>query len=209
MRFTSFASVIAACILPMPAIAGHIHCDHKVWSVTAAGFDPLPKAYVAGSEDQSTAFFVNLPAPPPGACPYEISDITRIELTFTFIGTMRWESYLMGNAKSSTDSVPGDVSGSGLGPFSFTSGVAQSILLFPPHDQPGAFELHLPLPVVPKKRDGTFAFLLIGPQTNFTISKASITLEGNHWYIPEPSTYVLMTIGGLCLLGYARRGKVS
>ena len=197
---------VAIVFSPRPTIATpvHTHCDVMAWTEefttnNSRSYD-IPQGgldyRLGGNATGLTDFLFDI-APrttPPSSgninCLYEISDITKINIKFEFTGTMKWESL--------------KVSGGGTGTLldatyettpPFSSGFATSFT-FQPHlmedaTRVGPLELSLP----------NQAFVrLINDNNDFVITKAEITMSGSHYYVPEPSTALLLLAGFSMLL---------
>lgn len=198
-------------LTPGVAVAGlvHSHCDVQPWTEsfitnnTRRGYD-IPSGgldYRLGGNatDYRDFQFDTSPrtTPPPSSmadCFYEISDITKIDITFEFTGTMIWNSLKVSGGGTGTlldanfDMAPPFGSGVATS-FTFQSHLMGNAMMA------GPLELSLP-------NESIFT-RLIDDNNGFVITKAEITMSGNHYYIPEPSTAILLLAGFAMLL---RRG---
>lgn len=206
-------TIAAATFLPPPIIAApmHTHCDVVAWTEsfivdnTRAGYAIPPGGLdykPGGNAGHFTDFqFETDPRTTPplsgnANCFYEISDITRIDILFEFTGMMTWESLKVSGGSTGTFI---DATFENAPPFS--SGVATSFT-FRPHSMgvaagAGPIELSLPNQAVFTR--------VINDNNGFVITKAEIMMFGNHYYIAEPST-ALLVLAGLSIF-LRRRSK--
>lgn len=227
MKILKLCIVGLLSLLPQLAFSGpiHSHCDIKTWALTTPSpTNPpstiFPVDYRPGGTDQFLSLFTFNPVlnivPPPSSIPdcfYEISDITRISITFTFEGTMTWQRLCIGGIVCLR---PGDPAFDPrlpiddiliVTPLTFTSGVTRNFR-FEPHL--GIDPIELRLPRSGGSPAGTFPISFGIDNNAFSITSATISLSGSHYYIPEPGTLllVLAAVTGL-LHAKARRGKKS
>jgi hypothetical protein len=204
MRYLKYFLLILLylCLSSQLVMAAHPHCNIISWgSITSSSTVPaVPADYRSGGNYEFLNAFqftpiINAVPPPSGHsnCVYELTDITQIDITFTFTGTMTWDKINFGGVI--VDPVE---------PISFVSGVAVSYQ-FEPHQSntavPGPIEGINPY-------NGTFPITFFGDNNGFNITAASISLRGNHYYIPEPNTVFLLGTG-LALLAGARRKMLA
>jgi hypothetical protein len=174
------------------ASAAHIHCATQPWSAGHTSTDPTNTAgkwnYTTNVLD-SFLFQMTRPGAPAGtaACPYEISDIQRIDITFNFTGTMTWQTLTFGPHGNPYPA-------QNIAATAWTSGVTNTFI-YPPH--PGAGERTF------NANTQDLGFLLNDDNEGFVITGVDLVASGTHYYIPEPATVALMGSGLLALL--ARR----
>jgi hypothetical protein len=193
------ATVVAATAVAAtaaPAAAQHPHCLTAPYSIGNISLLPvtLPRTFGNTTPNQSLSFVFDMPAPPPGTptCRYEISDITLVALRLTTSPAAQFGKLQMR-----------DVDLPGTGPVGGGTGAGTVIYTIPPHQTVGSFEIALP-------RAG-FPILLTQPVGTFTITQASATIDGTHYFrlVPEPSALALAATGTLLLGGAVlrRRGR--
>lgn len=202
------ASVLFSALFLVSTMVGaspvHSHCDIKSWGPIASSetYPALPADYRASGNAEKISIFefsalLNAPPPPSSVpkCNYEISDVTQVEVRFTFEGTMSWDKVLFQSSEGWITIDPAD-------PISFVSGESK-YFQFEPHlggDQkiPGPIEMIMP--------SNQYYVEFIGDNNAFKVTNASLKLNGNHYYIPEPSTLLLFSIAFLVILKRKSKG---
>jgi hypothetical protein len=89
-------------------------------------------------------------------------------------------------------------------PISFVSGV-KLFFQFEPHQ---GMDASIPGPIERRMPDGLYPMTFFGDNDGFEITAASVELSGNHYYVPEPSTMVVMSVFG-GFLGLYRKRKAK
>ncbi len=173
----------------------HSHCDIKTYgsidSTNVTG--SLPADYRPGGNRAGMEVFQFAPllneVPPPSTvknCNYEISDITKIEVKFTFVGTMVWQNFKFGGPTGINIAPPNNIT--------FQSGVTK-IFQLEPHvlmtAELGPLDVSMP--------KGATGFTLFSDNELFNITSASIKLSGNHYYIDSPLSIHLLAFGLILL----------
>lgn len=191
--------VMSLVIQPQLAVAlpiAHEHCAKKPWTlIGTSGTDPEVPVTIGQGGVFKIDFDISGIRPPASGianCNYEISDLTKLKLTFSYEGRQAavWrEGFLSGPFFPGTFS-PGSL---------FAGG---NTFQFPEHPAAGAREGTLP--------DSLLTVTLRDNTTDISILNVTGELGGNHYYIiPEPSTLTLFGLSALGLLGYARRRRKS
>ena len=182
----------------------HMHCDIKTWGpISSSATNPtVPADYRKGGNSDLLNTFQFLPilnsVPSPSGisnCIYELSDITQIDISFTFIGTMTWDRIVFGAAGGG-----GPVTIDPVDPISFLSNTIVSYQ-FEPHLGDA---LNIPGPIERKMPGGLFPVTFFGDNNGFSVTAASIRLSGHHYYVPEPSTLPLFLIA-IVVIVYQRK----
>lgn len=186
--------------------SAHGHCDIKTWGpLTSSAALPSPPYSVAAGKDAFDIFFqpmLNDP-PPPGSnlCRYEVSDVTQVSVVLTFTGIIDVSIVYFGGMASGVTIAP-------QAPISFISGVTQTFQL-EPH---GGTDPATPGPSDQSMPSNLYAVTLEGfdVRSGFTITSASISLSGHHYYlpVPEPDSHAL-AVAGLFVVGAAARRRSS
>jgi hypothetical protein len=200
-----FVACLCAALIPVSSLA-HAHCDIKPWGVlTSSKVLPSLPYTVPADKDAFPIFFqpmLNDP-PPPGSstCTYEISDVTQVSVVFTFSGVLKVNNISFGGFTSGVKIEPVD-------PIYFVSGVAHTFQLEPHDGNDPAF----PGPSTQIMPSNLYEVTLqgFGVLKEFTITSASISLSGHHYYlattIPEPGSWAL-AMAGLVVIGGAGRRR--
>lgn len=230
MKYITLLLVGIISFLPHLVIAApvHSHCDIKKWGpVTSTLTNPKAADLLTGLGNYDNIFggplFLNAfqfsPTLSPGGqttsipnCYYELSDITSIDITFTFTGRMEWDRLCLGNTLCLR---PGDVLfdamnpkppitgilydppiiSFGSNPFPFVSTTTTKRFGLVSHlgvGPPGPIDFSIPDSIEMSLPSGVFPITLLGPRSKFNITAASIKLSGNHYFIPEPGTILLL-----------------
>jgi hypothetical protein len=167
--------------------AAHVHCAVIPWSAPVIGTLPTVPTDYGGTDAGLTFFrvFISVPAPPiqgPG-CGYEISDVTSISVTLTLTGgPITWDHFEL-----SAQAAPNNVTFPGGGAFGGT-GTGTIIETLPPHQSPGAYEF---------TASTTLSFTFFAASAipaGITITGASGTASGSHYFVPEPGSFALIAV---------------
>jgi PEP-CTERM motif-containing protein len=204
---------VAVLLCSTEVMAGpiHSHCLTRPYAIGFFTTNPsLPHAY-PGVEN-FFSFSVPLNANPPQSsiinCRYEISDINKIDVTFTFEGnSMKWNSVIINELLNPTGVRTLDFDNSSTtGATEFKNNIPFSYRYTSHQDDASnlrnLIEIHFP--------SGGLTYNLNAEIGEFTITDATIRVSGTHYYlgVPEPGTLALLSTGiSLVLFCRNRRTK--
>lgn len=203
MKLSSQFKLLGVLLVPQLVTAGpiHPHCDVKPWidnpvlQITPALPVVNPINVIA-----IPSFVQGAPTSAVPNCFYELSDITSIEVTLRTGAPGGQIEFLF---------VPPQLPLAGAGPWNFIDG--NSLLFeFPRHATSAAGDIHVRFPNDPADLNTRIEIQLRAglSEPGTTLTGMTMEFRGDHYFlpqIPEPSTFPLMAIGMVSLLGYARR----
>jgi hypothetical protein len=198
-------AVLSAALFAGSAGAQHTHCEVRPWG--PIDLNPTPSQsfpiQFGGMNPPVNLMFsnFNIPLPRPMSsmpdCTYELSDITFIKITLTLSGGQLSFSSFSAGATSPTNA----------GPYLFTPQTSMITMTFNPHDagaMGNTLTVNFPNPTISAGLSGGSSATLGGGE----ILGATLTLSGNHYFVPEPGSCVLLATAGVCVLR-RRRGACA
>lgn len=189
---------LSSCFVPS-SLAGHVHCKIDPWSLE-----------ISDTATKKESGIVMIPTPTgwtadsSAGCNYELSDITSLEVTFTFTNTAK-----LTTSGYRVDLDPGSGFGTSAGLLSnlnadivFMSGVSNT-MLFAPHTSDNGYFGGPPVTHLGIVLEFDFGLVsqftlqpdksLFGDGRDWTMTEAVYKLHGNHYYIPIPAPLTLIS----------------